>query len=184
MQQVEADRQGGRKIKQAAPTAVAHSVDHGHGFSCGDFHLKDEERARTKQLVRHLVGMHARIGARGDRDRVLPGGGNHDRGTAGGFRNASHQPEIDPRTPQRVECGGGKGIRPNGSDQMDLGSGTARGQRLISALSPGKNRVVAAEHGLARPRQMRNRKDQIDIDRAEDDNHRTMSVPGQAGTLS
>ncbi len=127
---------------------------------------------------------HARIGSRCDRDRVLPGGGYHDRGTARGFRDASHQPEIDPGAPQRVECRGGKGIRPNGADQMDLGSGTARGQRLIGALAPGKKHVVAAEHGLARPRQMRNRKDQIDIDRTEDDNHPTMSVSRVAGTLT
>ena len=97
-----------------------------------------------------------------------------------GCRDASHQPGDRSRRgaagrAQRRQ----RHVAANRADHRDLGSGTARGQRLIGALAAGKKRVIAAEHGLARPRQVRDRHDQIDIDRAEDDNHARRPFPSR-----
>jgi hypothetical protein len=58
-------------------------------------------------------------------------------------------------------------------------SSASRRQRLIRAFAAGNCDVVAAEHGLARRRDLRPR-DEIDVDGAEDDDHERSSLAAAA----
>jgi hypothetical protein len=89
-----------------------------------------------------------------------------------------HQSRIDTGAAHQEEPYASKGIRPDGPGEHDLGTGTAGGQRLISALSTGQKGIVAAEYGLARSWKARDRNYQIDVYRTENHNHVTAAFSG------
>jgi hypothetical protein len=135
------------------------------------FHLGEDESLRPEQRIRHLLGPHALIGARGDCDQVLAVGADHDQRASGRHGGDLHEPGIDAVARETGERDLGEGIGADGAGQVDFRSGAARRQGLIGALAAGQQRVITADHGLAGDRQMRHRHDDVDIDRAEYQDH-------------
>jgi hypothetical protein len=84
---------------------------------------------------------------------------------------APQQPEIDAVAAQQCERGACKCVFSDRPRQHHRRAGAPRRQRLVGALAPRQQRVVAAEHGLPRSRQNAHRHQEIDIDRAEYEDH-------------
>lgn len=57
------------------------------------------------------------------------------------------------------------------------GAGPGRGRRLVRALAAGGELVARAEHGLAGPGQRLHPEQQVEVERAEDEQHREHPRP-------
>ena len=66
-----------------------------------------------------------------------------------------------------------EGVIADGTDHAHRGTGAAGGERLVGALAAGDERVVGAMHRLAGGGNALHARDQIDVDRAENRNHRS-----------
>ncbi len=81
--------------------------------------------------------------------------------------------EVDSVLAQEIQRGAGESVVSDGTDEHDLGPGAASRQRLVGALAPRMHRECAARQRLTQIRQPRHACDQIEVDRTEDDDHRT-----------
>ena len=66
----------------------------------------------------------------------------------------------------------GEAVRPDATDHAGGGTVPRGGNRLVGPLAAGHRVVGRRQYGLAGPRQRRHQRDEIDVDRAEDGNHR------------
>jgi hypothetical protein len=163
---------GARFSTVRAPAARARAIS-ARVSAVGTFHLADEDRAGTEDRIGNTVRFGCAIGARRDRDQVFPRIAHHDRRAAGRPIDPPHQTEIDAVALQILQRERGEAIIADRPRHRHRRPRAARRQSLVGALAAGQQRIVAAEHGLARKRQTRHRHQHIDVDRAENQDHRS-----------
>ena len=136
-QQRRIDRQRRRQIEHTSAAASADASDQRLGFVGRHFELGDKDRLGVEQILGHPVAPHAHIGAGGHGDKVLARARYHDHGTAGRELEVVHQTRIDAVVAERSEGDPGKAVAADGAREDDIGSGSARRQRLIGPFTTG-----------------------------------------------
>ena len=135
-----------------------------------DEHDVAGHRFEADQRVVDLGGGDPRIRPRRDRDQVLAGGVHEDQGDT--RRRAAEAGDLVGRDTLSFERGGGlvpEGIVPERGDQCDTRPETRGGDGLVAALAAVEPIERPAEHRLARGRQPIRLHDEVDVDRAHDD---------------
>ena len=142
-------------------------------------HLQHEPIARAERrrepVEQVAARLHIRAGRNGDQCLSRPIHGNEPARRMAAPHDNSRQ--IDATVAQPLERNTTPRVRPRRPHHRDAltGRGPARrGERLVRALAALHQRVVAADDRFAARRQSRHRRDQIDVDRAEDDDHASL----------
>ena len=94
-----------------------------------------------------------------------------------GFRDAPHPADVDAGRDESGQRVAGEDVGADRARHGDVGAGTTRGQRLIGAFAAGQRGEGAAGDRLAGLRKARDARDEIEIDRAEDDDHPPLTPP-------
>ncbi len=79
--------------------------------------------------------------------------------------------DVDAAGAQFRERDIGEAVAADLAHHRDLAAGARGRQRLVGALAARHHLVAGTEHGLARLGQVRDRHGQVDIERAENDDH-------------
>lgn len=133
--------------------------------------LEQERIARAELTCLEVLSPSQRVGSGCDDDLVGTLGVDGYEGGPRGRLHTCDTAEVDTGLRKQRERRLGETVAADRTDQRDPHAGTACGQRLVRALAAGMNFVSGADHCLAGRGQPRHRCDQIDIDRAEDDDH-------------
>ena len=135
--------------------------------------LKQHDRGRAQQGAGHVLASHVRIRAGNDRDRIFAARVDVDDGDAGRRVGDGTHDDVHAVIAQELERGSGERIVSDGAEKGNLRARTPRRQRLVRALAAGAGGEREARERLARARKALDARDEVDVDRAEDDDHRT-----------
>ena len=143
---------------------IAHGLD-------GDFELQGHRGPRAERRIGNVHRECLGVRARNHRDRVLPARFHVDQRDSGRPRVPLHPRDVDARRDQPRQGRGGERVGAHGAGHGDVGTGTARRERLIGPLAAGEHGEGKAGDRLAGMRQALGARDEVEIDRAEDDDH-------------
>ena len=130
-----------------------------------NFELADKRVGRRK---RQHFRREQPVGAGRDDDLILAGRSNRNQSRSGWTVVHAHAvTQVDAALAQQRQCFIGGGILADASQQCDIGSDALRGQRLIRAFAAREAIQVGAGYGFPRCRQVFDRRNQIEIDRAD-----------------
>src|SRR5882724_11996073 len=169
---------GRRAVQHDARPPTLRPLDESPILGQRNFHLEHHQRLRAEQRVGDLALDGRAIGPRRDDDEVAARAIDGDQRTPRRECVAFDRRQIDAGGFQFGQRQVGKAVTADAPDHAHLAAGARRSQRLIGALAAGYQRVVRAEHGLARTREPLHGNDQIDVDGAEDDDHDSCSSKG------
>ena len=127
---------------------------------------------------RDVAGPHVRVGARAHDDRVLPRPVDRDQRHA--RRRVlidDHVLDVDALVRKALAQARALRIAPDAADHRDVRAQARDGHRLVGALAAGQLAAVAAEHGLPRHRVVLDRHHEVEVDRADDDDHSAPIAP-------
>ena len=164
-------RRGRRRVQHDPRATGASTPGECERFGVRRLELQHERRGRTEHRVRHVRGAGERIGARYHGDRVLAGIVDVDQRDAGRRVGRANAREVDARRIQQREGRRGERVAADGAEHRDVGAGAACGERLVRPLAARTGREARAGERFARTRQPRDARDEVEVDRAEDDDH-------------
>ena len=138
-----------------------------------DLLLHDQHIAGREACERALGILDRHLGIRAGKnaDDVLAGLVDEDHRDALRDIEPLHVAQIDAAFAQQRQRLVAHRIPARGADHLDRRAGTARRQRLVGALAAGGRREARPGNCLARLRDAAHLADEIEVDRAEDDNH-------------
>ena len=115
-------------------------------------------------------GLDLAIGARHDRDHVLAVGADQDQRRARRGISLCDERQVDAAVLQQRQRFGGKRVAADRANHPHRRAGAPRRQRLVRPLAAGCGAEACARHRLARRRKPADRRDQVEIDGADDGN--------------
>ncbi len=140
--------------------------------SCGpDLVLAQDGGPCPQHALGHLVGPGLQVGAAGDDDRVLATLVDPDHRDRRGRLRHRQELAADTGLLQQPAHHGPIGVGTHMPDEGDLGPRLGGRRGLVRPLAARRHDVARAQHGLARPRQLRDLEQQVGIDRPRHDDH-------------
>ena len=171
IQQILRRRTGRREIEDDAAAGALHRTRRREAFGFRHLALQQQDVAFAERQTSQRIGPRHGVGAGRDDDLVGAGCIDGDEGRTRRRLDRCDMGQVDAIGDEQRQGDLGEDIAADGADEHDLGTGTAGGKRLVRTLAAGVKRVARADHRLARSGQAFDRSDQIDIERAEDDDH-------------
>ena len=165
-------RAGRRVVEQDPRAGAARQRRRRPVLRLGHLHLEQQQVARARRCARQLPGLGLQVGPTGHHDGVLAGGVHHDAGAAGGGFARGDRGEVHAALAQGGERGLREAVAADAADHTNPGARARGGQRLVRPLAARNPSVRAGRDRLARRRKPLHGEDQIDVDRAEYDDHR------------
>ncbi len=170
-EQLDRERPGGRGVEDDACTQPSRASDQRCVGALGNLVLQDQGRRGRERGVGHRIRIGPRVGARGDHDAVLAVRVDEDRRAPRSLIDARHPAQVDAAGNKQLERGIGECIVPDRTEEPYCRAGACGGQRLIGALAAGICRKRFGGERLPRGREASDAGDQIEVDRAENDDH-------------
>ena len=119
-----------------------------------------------------LIGRRVRVRAGDHGDRVLAASVDMDQRDAGRGVHGPHVLDVDIIGAQQRERRFSESIAADRTVKCDVRAGATRGECLIRALAAGMNRERTTEERFARLWKPIDGRDEIDVDRSENHDHR------------
>ena len=174
-----------RRVQHHAGTARPRAG--GRRDDRGQRHLELQQQRRPgfEALVGQPGGVGQRVGAGDHGDRVLPASIDVDQRHAGGRTHTPDAGEVDAAGGQQRQRGRRERVVADRGDQAHLAPGPRGGERLVGALAAGQHRERLAGERFPRLRQARDARDEVEVHRTEDDDHRAGSgVAAASGPIT
>ncbi|MET4828323.1 hypothetical protein ABH972_005912 [Bradyrhizobium ottawaense] len=143
------------------------------GLREGHFHLKHQHRVGTKQPGREIPGIRGHVGAACDRDRILAGLVDRDKGAAGRLVGPDDEAGVDFVGPEVLDRAVAKPVPADAARHPDLSRSRdpRGGNGLVGALAAEMRLVGRREHRPAGAWNDRDLRDEVDVERPEHQDH-------------
>ena len=138
--------------------------------------LQHQRAAIVQQRIVDAIGVGQRVGAGDHGDGVAALGVDVDQRDAGRRAGGADPGKVDPGGGEARQRRRTKRVVAGGPGEQHLGPGAPRGERLVGALAARDHGERVAGQGFAGARQAPDARDQVGVDRAEDDDHFTAAV--------
>lgn len=171
-----------RGVEHADGTRRAGCIERRFDRGQRDLVLQKHDIALLQIRLRDVAGQYRIVSARHDGDHILAVGADQDERCAGGGEALADAGKIDTAGLQQRQRFGGKAVLADGADHAHLSACAGRGQRLVGAFAAGSGGKAGAADRLAGFRQTVDIGDQVEVDRAHDDDQERS--PARAGEPS
>ena len=144
---------------------------------CRNLLLQHQPVATGERGVGHCRRVGTRVRTGYDRDAVFSSIVDHDRGRTGCTVYSGNSPQINVLLSERLQRHVCECVAADGAEKSHGCTRTRRRERLVGTLAARIRRKRPSSNRLAGPRKASDARDEIEIDRAENDDHSLVITP-------